>query len=601
MIKFFDLSNYKCQLLIGKGGFGKVYQVQEIETGKKFAAKTSIKEIKDDKKNPAESLALYREIKLMSSLNHPAILKFIGFSPVDFEGNSHPTIITTFASNKSLRYIIECEIKALSLDGWDMTKKLINIYGIASGMKYLHSHSIIHRDLKPDNILLDDYLFPLIADFGLSKMNSNTRDSLNYQSLAGIKGTPIYLAPECLENDEYSPATDVYAYGIVVYEIMTGENPFAHFYQSKNLAILIKKICSECYRPELTPDIPEAYQTLIQKCWSQNAEERPSFNEIVDEIENIENGFITDTADENDFYDYVDFIKDYNSTFEIDDSLHFEDYINKKYAKEKRRRKTTLRRTMIQTPPQQDNSLKIKSSRSINENESIQKVVEEDQITSDSNDEKQMISKKIDVSIKIGMFAPCGCGKTDITFAYLGVDPFFLIYKEDPFNKIVEIDGSTVSVDILDLGDQDFISEMRYSYYVQVNCIILTFSIENRYSLDEVTLMHSNISDCVDLDHVPIVIAANYAHLRDEEDRNDLIPIDEYKHIEKDLNSPIIEVSTKTGFGIEELFMTAIRKYLILNNIGKYKKNENTHIKPENSKKKKEKKKSFWARHFGKK
>lgn len=199
------------------------------------------------------------------------------------------------------------------------------------------------------------------------------------------------------------------------------------------------------------------------------------------------------------------------------------------------------------------------------------------------------------------MFAPCGCGKTDITFAYLGVDPFFLIYKEDPFNKIVEIDGSTVSVDILDLGDQDFISEMRYSYYVQVNCIILTFSIENRYSLDEVTLMHSNISDCVDLDHVPIVIAANYAHLRDEEDRNDLIPIDEYKHIEKNLNSPIIEVSTKTGLGIEELFMTAIRKYLILNNIGKYKKNENTHIKPENSKKKKEKKKSFWARHFGKK
>ena len=159
MIKFFDLSNYKCQLLIGKGGFGKVYQVQEIETGKKFAAKTSIKEIKDDKKNPAESLALYREIKLMSSLNHPAILKFIGFSPVDFEGNSHPTIITTFASNKSLRYIIECEIKALSLDGWDMTKKLINIYGIAAGMKYLYSHSIIHRDLKPDNILLGGTFF----------------------------------------------------------------------------------------------------------------------------------------------------------------------------------------------------------------------------------------------------------------------------------------------------------------------------------------------------------------------------------------------------------------------------------------------------------
>ena len=62
-IKTNILKDYILQDKIGSGGFGKVYQVQEIETGKKFAAKTSIKEIKDDKKNPAESLALYREIK----------------------------------------------------------------------------------------------------------------------------------------------------------------------------------------------------------------------------------------------------------------------------------------------------------------------------------------------------------------------------------------------------------------------------------------------------------------------------------------------------------------------------------------------------------
>ena len=88
---------------------------------------------------------------------------------------------------------------------------LIHIYGIASIMSYLHENDIIHRDLKLDNILFDDYLFPKISDFGLSKvMNRNNSNVL--QSSKGIKGTIVYLAPEILvdESDpQYSKASDV--------------------------------------------------------------------------------------------------------------------------------------------------------------------------------------------------------------------------------------------------------------------------------------------------------------------------------------------------------------------------------------------------------
>lgn len=77
-------------------------------------------------------------------------------------------------------------------------------------MAYLHSHEIIHRDLKPENILLDDYLFPKIADFGLSKIDHSFR-SMTGDTINGMfKGTPRYMAPEIYSKTNYSKASDVY-------------------------------------------------------------------------------------------------------------------------------------------------------------------------------------------------------------------------------------------------------------------------------------------------------------------------------------------------------------------------------------------------------
>ena len=89
--------------------------------------------------------------------------------------------------------IIELERKSIPPKTWTDTKKLINVYGIASAMSYLHSHNIIHRDLKPANILEDDNFFPKIADFGLSKIYHQNKTT---ESTVGFKGTPIYNAPE---------------------------------------------------------------------------------------------------------------------------------------------------------------------------------------------------------------------------------------------------------------------------------------------------------------------------------------------------------------------------------------------------------------------
>lgn len=136
------------------------------------AAKVSIYEM--DRCTEDNILNLSREIYIISSLNHPSILRFIGYSPVNFKNKPKPVIITEYAPNNSLEQIIELERKGISNYDWNDTKKLINIYGIAAGMSYLHDNNILHRDLKPGNILLDEYLYPKIADFGLSKNKSES-------------------------------------------------------------------------------------------------------------------------------------------------------------------------------------------------------------------------------------------------------------------------------------------------------------------------------------------------------------------------------------------------------------------------------------------
>lgn len=174
-----DINAYKKISKIGEGGFSEVSRVKEIKTGEYYAAKVSKFMINEETKDSQEALLLFREVNYMSLLNHPSVLKFIGYYQTDFEGEPQPTIITELATNGSLRDIIEMELSGLSPTGLDDTKKLINIYGIASGLLYIHSHNLIHRDLKPENVLIDDFLYPKISDFGLSKITDFLSVSIN--------------------------------------------------------------------------------------------------------------------------------------------------------------------------------------------------------------------------------------------------------------------------------------------------------------------------------------------------------------------------------------------------------------------------------------
>ena len=194
-------------------------------------------------------------------------------------------------------------------------------------MSYLHLHKIIHRDLKPANILMDDFLFPKIADFGLSKILHTNKESMSNNSFFQQKGTPLYMSPEIYKDCEYSFASDVYAFGVIVYEIVTSTEPFKN---ANAFTIMMKVINGE--RPEIDETVNDSYRNLIERCWAQNPLDRPSFDEIVEYLKTDE-GLITSTIEKEDFLNYVDFIDNYKTSFDSTRCIIYIDEFIKRKSK----------------------------------------------------------------------------------------------------------------------------------------------------------------------------------------------------------------------------------------------------------------------------
>jgi serine/threonine protein kinase len=152
----------------------------------------------------------------------------------------------------------------------------ILICDIVLGMRYVHSQRILHRDLKPSNILLNKNFRGKICDFGVSR-------PYDYEGpAAGDTGTYEYCAPEQLGEDlSPGPGTDVFAFGLVLYEILTGTPVIARGLPLTEIRDLHRRRC----RPAIPAQIRPLMARLISQCWSTNPDCRPSFRDIWNEIE----------------------------------------------------------------------------------------------------------------------------------------------------------------------------------------------------------------------------------------------------------------------------------------------------------------------------
>ncbi|KAK8883536.1 hypothetical protein M9Y10_042630 [Tritrichomonas musculus] len=289
---------------IYNGIFGQVYTIQEKATNKTYAAKV----LEGTHTGLDFMKRFYYEVEIMSKFNSPFIVKYVGYSLNDFYDRPSPTIIMEFVQNGTLKDLLDNARRGCAPKEWNSTRILIIIYSIALGMAAVHSKNVIHRDIKPENILLDNHLLPKICDFGLSVFDNAEIDKTE-------AGTPIYMAPEVVLQNGYSKAVDVYAFALVVYEIITLNEP-----HSKRNYLQIVESLNKGERPEIYEEIPESYKRLITKCWQQDPKDRPTFEQIVSMLK-TDRGFITDDVDEDEFLDFIDLTEniDFQGNFDFDE------------------------------------------------------------------------------------------------------------------------------------------------------------------------------------------------------------------------------------------------------------------------------------------
>lgn len=162
-----------------------------------------------------------KEAEFLSSFDSPFIIKYVNFDA------SKSTLITEYPSNRTFQNLFDEASHSNDL-GWDETNKLMQIYGIASGMAHVHSKGIIHGDLTSENIFLDDYLLPKIHNFYRSHFSKNEdySDFISdiFNQALNI-GNEIFIAPELLLGDEYDQSIDVFSFAKIVYMIITGKKP----------------------------------------------------------------------------------------------------------------------------------------------------------------------------------------------------------------------------------------------------------------------------------------------------------------------------------------------------------------------------------------
>ncbi|CAL9096296.1 unnamed protein product [Musa textilis] len=252
---------------IGQGSCGTVYHA--LWYGSDVAIKVFSKQEYSD-----DIILSFRQevVLLMKRLRHPNILLFMGAvtSP------HRLCIVTEFLPRGSLFRLLQRNTTKL-----DWRRRIHMALDIARGMNYLHhcSPPIIHRDLKSSNLLVDRNWTVKVGDFGLSRLKHET-----YLTTKSGKGTPQWMAPEVLRNERSDEKSDVYSYGVILWELVTEKIPWDNF----NSMQVIAAVGFMNQRLDLPKDLNPQWVSIIESCWHSEPKCRPTFQELIERFKDLQ-------------------------------------------------------------------------------------------------------------------------------------------------------------------------------------------------------------------------------------------------------------------------------------------------------------------------
>eukprot|EP00042_Codosiga_hollandica_P058925 m.895756 g.895756 ORF g.895756 m.895756 type:complete len:756 (-) comp60001_c0_seq1:180-2447(-) len=251
---------------LGAGQYGEVYE----GFWSKFSTKVAVKTLKEDTTNPAEFL---KEANVMKRMKHPNLVQLIGVCTTE-----HPMfIITEFMCNGNLLDFLRNDEKRQSVDA---TSLMYIASQISSAMAYLELHNFIHRDLAARNCLVGENLLVKVADFGLARLLSRED---TYTAQEGAKFPIKWTAPEALSYNVFTSKSDVWAFGILLWELATyGKTP----YPGIDLFQVLEKLESG-YRMPRPEGCPRPVYALMKHCWQQEPDNRPTFADIKKKLDSM--------------------------------------------------------------------------------------------------------------------------------------------------------------------------------------------------------------------------------------------------------------------------------------------------------------------------
>ncbi|XP_003388129.1 PREDICTED: mitogen-activated protein kinase kinase kinase 13-A-like [Amphimedon queenslandica] len=235
---------------IGKGGQGAVF------SGKYRDNEVAVKKVNDPKQT---------ELKILRKLSHPNIVKCLGVC------NKPPCycIVMEYCRLGNLfDYIRKTSTKIMPFDVIQWSRE------ICTGMQFLHSKKLIHRDLKSLNVLVSDNHSMKITDFGVSR-------TLDHQfTKMTVIGSVAWMAPELIRSEPCSEKVDIWSFGVCLWELLTREEP----YKDLNHGAVIYGVGSTTLSLPIPTGCPSDLKSLLQKCWQQKPKSRPSFSQIIEEL-----------------------------------------------------------------------------------------------------------------------------------------------------------------------------------------------------------------------------------------------------------------------------------------------------------------------------
>jgi eukaryotic-like serine/threonine-protein kinase len=253
--------SYQVLSLLGTGGMGEVYRALDTKLNRPVA----IKFLSDDLADSTARRRFQREAQTASSLNHPHILTVYGAG--EFEGRQY--LVTELVDGGTLREWVQRERHE-----WRQVLELL--IGVADGLYAAHQAGILHRDIKPENILITKSGYAKLADFGLAKVQESAISAAisrtateNRTRPGGVMGTVAYMSPEQATGRAIDARSDMFSFGVVLYELLSGRRPFTG---TADLDVLHAVVHSSA--EPLPSEVPLALRAVVEKALEKDPADR---------------------------------------------------------------------------------------------------------------------------------------------------------------------------------------------------------------------------------------------------------------------------------------------------------------------------------------